>query len=139
MSEDTLDLTVIDRVQDYLKQISDITSKVPDQVSFIIVSVNLSFLVLGSEVSDNNLLDNKQLHDDSSGLSRQPDQGGPGQDQGSVPSDQHRTGAAHQGYRRAEQGGPEGRRSITLTNNSDLTIFIISSGSGSSGENQGRK
>ena len=96
MSEDTLDLTVIDRVQDYLKQISDITSKVPDQVSFIIVSVNLSFLVLGSEVSDNNLLDNKQLDDDSSGVRGQPDQGGPGQDQGSVPPDQHCSGVSPQ-------------------------------------------
>ena len=117
VSEETLDLTVIDRVQDYLKQISDITSKVPDQVSYIIVSLYLSFLVLGSEVSDNNLPDNKQLHDDSSGVRGQPDQGGPGQDQGSVPHDQHGSGAAHQGYRGADQGGQEGRRISILINN----------------------
>ena len=43
VSDDTLDLTVIDRVQDYIKQISDITSKVPDQVC-IIISIILIIL-----------------------------------------------------------------------------------------------
>ena len=73
--------------------------------------------MLGSEVSDNNLHDNKQLDDDSPGVRGQPDQGGPGQDQGSVPPDQHRPGAAHQGYRGADQGGQEGRRISGVSNN----------------------
>ena len=73
--------------------------------------------MIGSEVSHNNLPDNKQLHDDSSGVRGQPDQGGPGQDQGSVSPDQHSSGAAHQGYRGADQGGPEGRIIIIVINN----------------------
>merc|ERR1711874_858576 len=32
VTEDGLDLNVIDRVQDYLRKISEMTSKVPDQV-----------------------------------------------------------------------------------------------------------
>ena len=80
--------------------------------------------MLGPEVSDNNLPVNKQLHDDSSGVRGQPDQDGPGQDQGPVPPDQHSSGAAHQGYRGADQGGPEGRRIITVINNR-LSIYHL--------------
>ena len=72
--------------------------------------------MLGPEVSDNNLPDNKQLHDGSSGVRGQPDQDGPGQDQGPVPHDQHSSGAAHQGYRGAGQGGQEGRSIIIVIN-----------------------
>ena len=134
--DDTLDVTVIDRVQEYLKQISEITSKVPDQVSIIVISsgVHLLFaphLSSGSEVSDNSLPDHKQLDDDSAGICGQPDQGGAGQDQGPVPSDQHGPGAADQGYRGAEQSGSQGRKIVTLINNS-VSMIIISSGSGSS-------
>merc|ERR1712062_815585 len=40
--DDTLDVTVIDRVQEYLKQISEITSKVPDQVQKSLITLYLT-------------------------------------------------------------------------------------------------
>merc|ERR1712062_534705 len=40
--DDTLDVTVIDRVQEYLKQISEITSKVPDQVQKSLITPYLT-------------------------------------------------------------------------------------------------
>merc|ERR1711902_62513 len=89
VTEDGLDLSVIDRVQDYLRKISEMTSKVPGHHLHV----------------------NQQLHDDGSGVCGEYHQGSPGQDQGAVPTDQHRPRAAHQGYRGAHQGGQEGSRS----------------------------
>merc|ERR1712062_863365 len=40
--DDTLDVTVIDRVQEYLKQISEITCKVPDQVQKSLITLYLT-------------------------------------------------------------------------------------------------
>merc|ERR1711874_736195 len=42
VTEDGLDLSVIDRVQDYLRKISDMTSKVPDQVQKSLVTIYMS-------------------------------------------------------------------------------------------------
>merc|ERR1711894_121906 len=41
-TEDGLDLSVIDRVQDYLRKISEMTSKVPDQVQKSLVTIYMS-------------------------------------------------------------------------------------------------
>merc|ERR1711874_802844 len=42
VTEDGLDLSVIDRVQDYLRKISEMTSKVPDQVQKSLVTIYMS-------------------------------------------------------------------------------------------------
>lgn len=67
-------------------------------------------LPAGSKVPGHHLHVNQQLHDDGPGVCGEYHQGSPGQDQGAVPTDQHRPRAAHQGYRGAHQGGQEGEK-----------------------------
>ena len=67
-------------------------------------------LTAGSKVPGHHLHVNQQLHDDGPGVCGEYHQGSPGQDQGAVPTDQHRPRAAHQGYRGAHQGGQEGEK-----------------------------
>merc|ERR1719336_299610 len=41
-SEEVLDLSMIDKVNDYLRKVSDITSKVPDQVQKSLITIYMS-------------------------------------------------------------------------------------------------